>query len=63
MKNLLFSVLLGSALLWITGCGEDSKTETKKSEAPAMKCGAGKCGTAMGKDVSPAADEGKCGEK
>lgn len=63
MKNLLFAALLGLALLWLTGCGEDTKTETNKSETPIMKCEAGKCGTAMEKDVAPAIDEGKCGDK
>ena len=63
MKNLLFSALMGSALLWIAGCGEDSKTETNKSETPAMKCEAGKCAASMKKDISPGTDEGKCGDK
>ncbi|MEN8728064.1 MAG: hypothetical protein ABF276_08895 [Sulfurovum sp.] len=66
MKKLLFSTLLGLALLSLTGCGEDEKPETA-----AMKCEAGKCGTAMEKDAAPAekstADakcgEGKCGDK
>lgn len=39
MKHLLFSALLGLAILSLTGCGED-----KKPEAPAAKCEAGKCG-------------------
>lgn len=39
MKQLLFSALLGLAILSLTGCGED-----KKPEAPAAKCEAGKCG-------------------
>ena len=66
MKKLLFSTLLGLALLSLTGCGEDEKPETA-----AMKCEAGKCDTAMEKDATPVekstADakcgEGKCGDK
>ena len=66
MKKLLFSTLLGLALLSLAGCGEDEKSETA-----AMKCEAGKCGTAMKKDAAPAeksttdakCGEGKCGDK
>jgi len=66
MRKLLFSVLLSLSLISLTGCGEDEKAETT-----AMKCEAGKCGTAMEKDAVPAkksiADakcgEGKCGDK
>ena len=66
MKQLIFSVFLGLALLSLTGCGEDEKAETA-----AMKCESGKCGTAMEKDAVPTkkctADakcgEGKCGDK
>ncbi len=65
MKQLLFSGLLGLAMLALTGCGEDKKPET-----PVMKCEAGKCGTAMEKTEVPTqkctADakcgEGKCGD-
>ncbi|MCO4844788.1 MAG: hypothetical protein KC427_02095 [Sulfurovum sp.] len=60
MKKLLFTVLLGLAMLALTGCGEDEKPET-----PAMKCEAGKCGTAMEKTAVPPTkptDDAKCGE-
>lgn len=60
MKKLLFTVLLGLAMLALTGCGEKEKPET-----PAMKCEAGKCGAAMEKDTVPAKisiAETKCGE-
>ncbi|MBT8349301.1 MAG: hypothetical protein HKP62_07650 [Sulfurovum sp.] len=65
MKQLLFSALLGLALLSLTGCGEDEQPETA-----AMKCEAGKCGTAMDKDavaptkstVDTKCGEGKCGD-
>lgn len=63
MKKLLFSALLGLALLWITACGEDEKTETNKSETAGIKCEAGKCAAAMEKDVAPATVEGKYGDK
>ena len=59
MKKLLFSALLGFALLWLTSCGEDTKTETKQSEVPVMKCEAGKCGASMDKDATQATEEGK----
>lgn len=49
MKQILFSALLGLAMLSLTGCGEDEKAETT-----AMKCEAGKCGAAMEKDAIPA---------
>ena len=66
MKKLLFSALLGLALLSLTACGENEKPETA-----AMKCEAGKCGAAMEKTEVPTqkctADtkcgEGKCGDK
>ncbi|WP_373030037.1 hypothetical protein [Sulfurovum sp.] len=54
MKQLLFSGLLGLAMLALTGCGEDKKPET-----PVMKCEAGKCGTAMEKTEVPTQ---KCGD-
>jgi len=60
MKKLLFTVLLGLAMLALTGCGEDEKPET-----PAMKCEAGKCGATMEKDTIPtkkSTAESKCGE-
>jgi len=44
MKKLLFSTLLGLALLSLTGCGEDEKPETAVMKCEAGKCGEGKCG-------------------
>ena len=51
MKKLLFSALLGLAMLTFTGCVGDEKSETEKVEESTMKCEAGKCG------------EGKCGSE
>ncbi len=53
-KKLIFSSLVGLALVTFTGCtgsNDGAEAETKKAEAPAEKCQAGKCG------------EGKCGSK
>ena len=52
MKKLLFLLLLGLALLSLTGCGEKDKTETKKATTPVMKCEAGKCGAVMEEDLT-----------
>ena len=41
LKSLLFALTI---LLAFSGCGEK---QDKKSSAPAMKCGAGKCGANM----------------
>jgi len=54
ITKLLFSALLGFALLSLTGCGEEKKPDT-----PAMKCEAGKCGAAMEKDATPTTHESK----
>lgn len=52
MKKLLFSLLLGLALLSLTGCGEDEKPAVKKTGTPVMKCEAGKCGAAMEEELT-----------
>ena len=44
MKKLLFSALLGLAMLSLTGCGEDEKAETAAMKCESGKCGEGKCG-------------------
>lgn len=44
MKQILFSALLGSALLSLIGCVEDKKQETPVMKCEAGKCGEGKCG-------------------
>lgn len=38
-------VLLGASLLFLAGCSDNKGA--KKSSAPGMKCGAGKCGANM----------------
>jgi len=65
MKKLLLSTILGLALLSFISCGKKEETKTK-TETAAMKCEAGKCGTAMEKtETLPAksAADGKCGDK
>lgn len=44
MKKLLFSGLLGMALISFTECDEYDKTETKKAVTTVMKCEEGKYG-------------------
>ncbi len=44
MKKVLFSTLLGLALLSLIGCGEEQKPQTPALKCEPGKCGEGKCG-------------------
>jgi hypothetical protein len=44
MQKLLFSALLGLALLSLSGCGEDEKPQAPAAKCESGKCGEGKCG-------------------
>ena len=44
MKNILLSLLLGFALMTLSGCtGSENDTSTKKSKCQSGLCGGGKC--------------------
>ena len=44
MKNILLSLLLGFALMALSGCtGSENDTSTKKSKYQSGLCGGGKC--------------------
>ncbi len=53
MKKLIFSSLIGFALIAFTGCTYDK-------EAPVTKCQSGKCDSA--KKVDKKCQSGKCGD-
>ena len=44
MTKLLYSSLVGFALLSLNGCGEEKKPETPAAKCESGKCGEGKCG-------------------
>ena len=44
MKNILLSLLLGFALMSLTGCtGSENDTSTRKNKCQSGLCGGGKC--------------------
>ncbi len=64
MKKLIFSSLVGLALVTFTGCtGSNDGTKTETQKCQAGKCGEGKCGSETKKAETPAkkcqAGEGK----
>jgi len=65
MKKLIFSSLIGLALVAFTGCyGPTADTTAETQKCQAGKCGEGKCGTDTKKVETPAkkCQAGKCGE-
>ncbi len=43
MKKILLNLLLGFALIFLTGCGSENDTSTRKNKCQSGLCGGGKC--------------------
>ena len=55
MKNILLSLLLGFALMALSGCtGSENDTSTKKSKCQSGLCGGGKCYHGKKSDIKKA---------
>ncbi|OQX75640.1 MAG: hypothetical protein B6D54_05460 [Epsilonproteobacteria bacterium 4484_65] len=55
MKNILLSLLLGFALMALSGCtGSENDTSTKKSKCQSGLCGGGKCDHGKKSDIKKA---------
>ena len=55
MKNILLSLLLGFALMTLSGCtGSENDTSTKKSKCQSGLCGGGKCDHGKKSDIKKA---------
>ena len=54
MKNILLSLLLGFALISLTGCGSENDTSTRKNKCQSGLCGGGKCDHGKKSDIKKA---------
>jgi hypothetical protein len=54
MKNILLGLLLGFALISLTGCGSENDTTTKTKKCQSGLCGGGKCDHGEKADIKKA---------